>query len=360
LEGLALLSFELYSNIGKVLDALGSTTSLSKVLNELHQYEVPYLNGLAEAAALSTAEETWKSIQTAKTLLANIRDTVRSQKHRFIFSDIDRIEYVFEGFPSRDYHKAPSVITGLVEFANAYQSFLSSYDSQSSIRLISSALQLRAMLTSLQDTLVSIRDNLIPPTHVSDETHRTLSLVFYDSPELIEIARKLEAISRIYDELCILLNVSNREYPLEIVKLETGSLWLQILGATPIIGLFSAFIKSAAGYLYRNYTPDGKIARIPRKVEAIDAILGLSNRLKDANINTEEINDNIQKASILLSDELTRLMGNSPRVAIDGELISVGEELEQRYISTREPLLLEADITDANEKKVEEDEGGNQ
>jgi hypothetical protein len=68
--------------------------------------------------------------------------------------------------------------------------------------------------------------------------------------------------------------------------MEVGSLWLKIFGESKVIALLTRLIETGAGYLYRRFTTEGKIASIPRQVESVEAILRLTETLQEMGIDT--------------------------------------------------------------------------
>jgi hypothetical protein len=100
-------------------------------------------------------------------------------------------------------------------------------------------------------------------------------------------------------------------------------------------------IEEAVHYLHRNYTRDGKIRNIPKKLEVVDSVLQLEIKLKEAGIDTSQMKDNIQKASVKISQQLNDLLGDESRVKVNEIVYSIGSEQEKRYIKQAELLLLE-------------------
>jgi hypothetical protein len=135
-----------------------------------------------------------------------------------------------------------------------------------------------------------------------------------------------------YEELCRLLDLSPNEYPLEIIKVEVGSLWLRIFGESRVISLISRFIESTASYLYRNFTSEGKLTAIPQKVDVINSILKLSDNLEQSGIDNSVLKENIQQSSIIVAQQLNQLLAGEPVVNVNGEVYSVGEAWEKRFL----------------------------
>jgi hypothetical protein len=117
------------------------------------------------------------------------------------------------------------------------------------------------------------------------ENESILSIYIQPNNNLETIAAKLDAINSIYTELCQLLNVSTTEYPLKVIMIESGSLWVKLFGESKIIGLVTDFLREGGKYIYYNHTKDGrnekeiiniekKTALLKNTVKALEEILG--------------------------------------------------------------------------------------
>ena len=147
-------------------------------------------------------------------------------------------------------------------------------------------------------------------------------------------------MDKFYSELCYMFGISETDWPYRIVKIETGSLIIDLLGSSKIIEAASSLITRSAEYLYRRFTIEGKIASIPRTTDAIESILDLRQKLTDAGIDTAEIDQNIQKATHTISRNLNVLLGGEAKVTVNDEEISVGTKMRDKFIEARTRLAL--------------------
>lgn len=170
-----------------------------------------------------------------------------------------------------------------------------------------------------------------------------LSLVLSSQMNLSEFASKLHSIELIYNELCSLMNVSTAEFPIQIIKIESGSLWANVLGNATVIGVVTSIITTWATFAYENYTTDGEISAMPKKAEAIASLLDLSNKLKDQGIEVDDLNDNINKSSVALAKRLNTLISNQAEITINANKLSVGNEKLKKLIEHNAPLRLDFD-----------------
>jgi len=152
---------------------------------------------------------------------------------------------------------------------------------------------------------------------------------------------KTGALEQIYEELCQLFDVSPKQEPIKIVKVESGSLWLWLNGNPKVVSAVSSVIEKAARYFYRNYTDEGKLSAIRKKVETIESVLHLSDELKKRDITTDKLDDHIKKASITIGNNLEKLLAGEDRVELNGEVIALTPNVQQNLIGNKQVRLIE-------------------
>jgi hypothetical protein len=165
--------------------------------------------------------------------------------------------------------------------------------------------------------------------------------IFLNSEYLYkEIVLKLQAIQNIYSEICQILGISEIDFPLRVVKVESGSLWVKVFGEPTAINFLIDVCKNTIAYFHRNFTKEGKIASIPRKTEAIENLLGFTQKLQDHGIDTTPMKENIRKSSLLITEEACKLLIGEAKVNLNNENFNISAEFKQRYISESKKYLL--------------------
>ena len=204
------------------------------------------------------------------------------------------------------------------QFHDTYENLLQSHTKHNLLYLTFAAHELRQPRIELMITAI---DEALQTTREPKEGFSKLLIIFPTTPSVKAIIQKLSALEELYSELCRLLNVSVSEYPLELIKLEAGSIWLKIFGESRVISMITKFLESAVTYLYRNYTVEGKITAIPQNVETINSLLQLSKNLEQSGIDNGVLNDNIKQSSIIIGQQLNALLAGEPQVNINGKTI---------------------------------------
>ena len=162
------------------------------------------------------------------------------------------------------------------------------------------------------------------------------------------------SLENIYLELCMLLKISPNDPPLKISRVEAGSLWIKVFGESKVIVLMTSAIEAAAAYVYRNYTDEGRktvqAAAIPKDVETLRSILNLVPTLKELDVYSPAMKENIEKSSVMISKSLNQLLANEPSISVN-QNFSPGSMIAKRgYLSSAPDLLTEGDGSeDVNE-----------
>jgi hypothetical protein len=229
----------------------------------------------------------------------------------------------------------------LTAFINRYESFLQKTTTENILALIEAATDLTRGLSAYLRLATTIEGFLKRDEIFDEEGYSKLSLLLSYEPSYKNLLTTLIALDQLYNELCNLLGVSSAEYPLQVAKMEVGSLWLKIFGESKVIALLTRLIETGAGYLYRRFTTEGKIASIPRQVESVEAILRLTETLQEMGIDTTGVKENLQKSAVVISSRLNDLLTGSPSITVNDRDFSVGDAVTEKYLMESRRLLLD-------------------
>ena len=296
-----MLSFQIKEEISKILASFQEAQYFFECLNDIDS-TFPDLEGYIQAIS-EGGDKSTQAVNQLRNHLAQVRGKISDVRPRSFFSSIEKLQSEInqaKGYTLNDLSQLNEIESKLNSFSHTYEAYIDSYSPQSAGAMIVEARSLSALLNGFKKGLMFYLEN-IESSATDFEDGRELSIVLSSSMTLSEFIFKLQSIEKIYDELCMLINVSKAEHPIQILKIEYGSLWAKIFGESKAIGLMTSFIESGAGFVYRNYTEEGKLSAIPRKVEAVESILKLSEQLKDQGIDIEEINEHIRDCCRLVT-----------------------------------------------------------
>jgi hypothetical protein len=333
-------TFELRQSIKLFFTDIDRFQPFIAALAALAQSAVAMESNLPGLAAGGAAIVQWGS--QIHSHLVNARQSTSTINQRQFFKALEQFQHAIGRL-----HSAPHIHTKLIsdldkevdEFASVYDAFLSIQSAENAVPLLLAAKVLQAKIGILFDTLQFIEE-AVGEYDVPSSSEAALVILLPASLNLTEFARRLTAIQTIYTELCMLLSVSENTNPLRVSKIESGSLWVKVFGEAKVIGMMVSFLEKAASWIFGNFTKEGKIASIPRKVESIEMLLRLTERLNEAGMNTSEMKPHIEKSAIAISRELAEILDGQSSVTVNERTVSVGSEISRDLIERTSLLQL--------------------
>lgn len=329
-KGLLMHSFELKREAEFALGALekfsGFMDGVRSISNALADLPV-------HLGQLSTVGENRLGVVRGeiKSSISNIRSIIGSLSTRQIFKDIEGLSSLLEELGDGeldDLGLLEKTNSKLQKFSSDYEGYIDNYRIENAVPLLFSSGRLVYSLESLIGAYRFSAINLSGSDCIEDDGSRSqLSLYLSNIKDLRDFAEKLNAISGLYEDIAGLLGVDLTDYPLVIDQVEAGSLWSKVFGESRVIGLMVDVLKGSAGFVYRNYTAEGKIASIPGKLESLDKIIDLTGRLEQAGVDTGEIKDEVRRATVGIAKSLNELLDHQYKVEINGESLSVADEV---------------------------------
>lgn len=248
-----------------------------------------------------------------------------------------------------DINEVDTLATQINCLKDAYETFLqNNYDNNQALDFVHHANIVLRHINIVRDIFKDLELNLEHNYRETDEENN-LPLLLRTDHTYQEFVDKLQSLQELYSEICLLFNVSENDYPLRIVKMESGSLFVKIFGESKVIATILSWIEETTKYFHRNYTKEGKISAIPRDLTAIEKVLEVTQKLEEVGIDVGEAKDKLQKSSIVVADKLNKLLAGEADISINQERYSMKANLEQQYIAdSRTHLLKSGEESDEN------------
>lgn len=358
-----MLTHELAQRLRELEEAIDTDSAFVRLVVNISRLLEPSINHMD---ALFSTPDPAAAMQYVEGIRAGVSSTIQEIK-KYSYSEvfvqiaelksrIDSIHRKIGGSHADGLVALRNVVTG---FENKLDKVTKGYGAAQTIDLMADAKAVSEALYSVRSLVALLSYKLEGDTEESSD-RKELTLLFATSSESKDVINKLTVLGDMYNELCPFFGVSAAAYPLLVVRAETGSLWLKLIGESRVITLLISLIESAVGYLHRTYTQEGKIKSIPRQLETAESILNFTKKLEEAGVDTAEIKENVQKSVTILSSRLNDLLVGEPTVNVNGESFSVGDALEQRFLREGKRLLLEDghQNEETNEAAGEPSEGG--
>jgi len=336
----------------QLLDESPLLQSLTSIAS-LHSSTEGAINQLLEA--LNNEQLVSSRLKVVRDELSRSIGQLNNLEGRKIFADLyhfeNRLTEIRKSLRTLVGNSLSPVLIELEEFSKRYEAFLRKPFYPEANSLLTSARSLLMSIKTGRDLLAELQEAVEPERDI-DERHETISLLLYSTLRYRDILTKMKALDVIYEELCHLMNVSPTVYPLKVIKIETGSLWLNLFGESRIVKLLISLMESAVIFLYRNYTNEGKLSYIPKKLESIDSILSLSQKLEDYGIDSSTIKENLQKSAVIISSQLNDLLLGEPTIKINGVTHSIQQALQDKFLAESRKLMLESGTEQEGQEKT--------
>jgi len=150
----------------------------------------------------------------------------------------------------------------------------------------------------------------------------------------------LRFIDSLYHDLCKSYVVHYNDFPLNIIKVESGSIWAKLLGHESIVQLIKDLIFGLANYIRDLQT--GKIDRekFENQVKKADLVLDLIGKGKEYGLGSDNqvLLEKIFEQAI--QNFYKALPKNTTEIIIDEEMLLNLSQSEQKAIEAKEPLML--------------------
>lgn len=354
-------TYELLEQLNELLEALEPNSKLEKLLSEIASN---YDEAIGFVNAVAASNESNAALQNARNVAGKIQAAVDLTKsigpgYTYIqLSDwMRRLAKLQVGDESPLGEAMTVLLNAGQQFYDQYDKFVREPVASQTLKLMSEAQSLGSVIRFTREFAQGLLQ--LRPSIVIAESEAELSLFLPITGNLKDIVTKVAAIQAIYDELAQLLSISTSEYPLRVVKVESGTLWTKLFGESKVVSLIVKLIERTVGYMYRNYTVEGGLVQIPKTVEAVDAVLHLKNDLEEAGVDTSSMKENLEKAGIVVSKKLNDLLTGQPNVVINGTKHSIGEEFHERFLKESRMLFLDAgdDLAASESGDIHEEPG---
>jgi hypothetical protein len=277
--------------------------------------------------------------QTEINLGQQIRAALGRNQISSVFITLNTVTIRLTEQRSRGFNVDP-VLGSIEEFENSLQKMFGMASFYAQLLPVFKAERLWKASIDMEEFARSLLNLMSTDSEIND-AEQEISLQLSNELSFNELVEKLVALKMVYSEICRLLDVSTSEYPLRIQQLELGSLWLILVGSAGAIGLMRKLIQQSAEYVYRTFTNEGKIVSVSLQAKAVDEILELANRLEKAGKDPGAVREQARLASITIAKRLNTLLKGEPEIEINGVTLSIGEELDQKFLERSKQLFLE-------------------
>jgi len=164
--------------------------------------------------------------------------------------------------------------------------------------------------------------------------------IYRDDMTVREIGNYMVSINDIYERVCAIVGVSATEYALRPIKIESGSWYEKLFGHPSVIKFMQELLNRAIGFVYRNYTNEGKLAATPYKMELLEKELNIIQICEEHGINVESSKKIVEENITLICKDLLTLTAKNTKIAVNERVFELGQEVAASLIEGCENKLL--------------------
>lgn len=229
----------------------------------------------------------------------------------------------------------------LMKFAQSYEEYTREYSLSLALQMLSEAYSLYMSIIALRQILIEIQSHLQKYFEIPENMMR-LKLFWEVEMDFYEFSQKMYALQAIYQELAVFFRVSTEQYPLKIIKIESGCPTLtDVFGHAKIVELIADTIKSVFRFMRRKYTDEGKKEVLREDLTTLSLFVDFQKKAETLGLNVSAMDAYIQNSGIVLMQKYAALIAGQPVLEINNERLSVENGLRARYIQESNQLVLE-------------------
>lgn len=310
-----------------------------KELSELYKAVSPDLAGTLIGISQNTSFTKCQaiSIKVEQGVEAIKNGTKTSQ----LFNEIHDAILHSEHFSDKMIEPHFDVKEHLEDFNAAYDKYIDLQRADTACELMIQGHRSYASISTFRDTLQQISAAISNDQTDAGENEGVLTLFFPQAISFDSLVDKLSAIEAVYNDLVGLAGLSVADHPLRIAKIETGSLFIKVVGAIFPTKLLGEFTRKTAEILFRRFVKEGKIEAEGEYRKEIVEILDLRNSLNEIGVDTSKMDDRLSHAATKHAERLGKLMYGESAVEVDGVAVTIGAMQEAEFLEQRKLRLLE-------------------
>jgi hypothetical protein len=210
-------------------------------------------------------------------------------------------------------------------------------------KLVDFILSIHNVFSLIQDHLschkriVSYLD--IPHIAANKEAGKVLEIQLLDvNMDVKQFGEVILSVNSIYDEIKIAIDCNDK---LEIVKVESGSLLLAILGNAAIIAFIGSLVIMVIKYIHKKFSKEGKIIEQGELLKVLLTETEIAVKFNELGIKVgPETTEAMRKTYAVAVKKVYKLATSSAIIKVNGELCSIAKEQQAQFIEQAQTVLL--------------------
>jgi hypothetical protein len=251
-------------------------------------------------------------------VVPEIKETKQFETFEAVQASRQALAKFFDSLPAVFQFKELDPTEALNDYSSAYQAYFTDQTRENAWSLLVRAEQLSRKLVGLRSAALFYMATASRQGEVGD--NQPLTIFIKADLSISEIAAKLAALSELYDEVAMLLDISVEQHPLRVLKIESDSLFISVAGHPIVISIVTAICTASIMTIQQGWTQHGKMEQAEYELRALREAFDLTELIKARGVNVEDSEDRIRKASEIAVKRLAILIGGESSVEVNGEL----------------------------------------
>jgi len=253
------------------------------------------------------------------TELVNTRQLLPQIASRTFYRALDRVVHAAERFGAKDPERRSRVVDlqGRVEeFSTLFEAYLGQQTAAQAVPVLRKGAQLLLELQTVRATLIGVAGELAAGVQIR-ESEESISFYFPGEHSPTTIASRLVVIQDIFDTVAVLLFGPAPPQPVRIVRLEYGSLQIELAVVKAVLRIAQPWITALTSFFYRNQTVEGNLKTSPTVAKAaIKQVIDVRSMLHKSGINTESMDQQLEEAGAAMARNVAQLIAGQIRFKV--------------------------------------------
>ena len=169
------------------------------------------------------------------------------------------------------------------------------------------------------------------PENITEDNIFSIRL-YNENLSVKDINLLMKSISNIYERSCTLFNISINDYPLEPIKIESGSLLEKVFGHEKILRFMGDLFNRTISYIYRNFTNEGKLSTVGTKIDTLKEEIKLIDLCEEHGIDTSTAKEILHDNLNVLCNDILKVTTSSTKISVNGQTYDLAKSIDAKIL----------------------------
>ncbi|MBU3176507.1 hypothetical protein KPL47_08985 [Clostridium estertheticum] len=279
------------------------------------------------------------------------------KNHEKLVKVRNEIKYIFEKYPIISEDERLTITKLLDDYdkvTNTIYKYVKTRNNSIIVELLNEVSLTVIEFNSIAESYKNIKKFMLKTENKIDEKEeeKILELHFYDGyidPQYFVL--NIQSINKSYEVMCQIMSISLMDYPLKVVKIESGCFLSKLLGYKSVVDALAFLIKKITELMFNKFTFEGQVLRRKQILDLVKEDLEIQKKYKELGYEIDFGNEDIIKYHYQMVKSIGELIGKTTKIKINDEMHYLENNLKKKYLMESSVLLIE---DSKEEKKLEQ------